>query len=290
MENWYEALEQLARLRERGVLTDEEFAAEKGRILSRRDAPTHAASQEVQTRSWGPANLKWLGGGVAAAVVLGGALAYLATRDLDGRGSSAHAQGHPPSVKEAVASAAPLKPDTVVDGSFTFSSAAKCDASGELAKLVSAMQLLRPDDANPGAVTLDSLRASLTPQVRRVQPKADGPAAIVAEAQVYGRWQGLHLVSVRTTTWESAPLTVFQLRFREPVPQAQASLKRAGFTTARVGALRLVGNGSAAGLETVPGGSALTCVHGYTTAAEDPDKPADTGSDNSQAAGGPQGL
>jgi hypothetical protein len=290
MENWYEALEQLARLRERGVLTDEEFAAEKARILSRREVPDRPAAHSDAAPSWWSANVKWLGGGIAAAVVLGSGLAYLATRDIGGSGSLSRAEAHRPAAKTAVAAMVPLKPDAAVDTAFTFASAAKCEPSGDLDKLVRAMQVLRPGEGDPAGIALESLGVTLMPQVRRVQPKADGPAAIVAEAQVDGRWQGLHLAAVRTTTWESAPLTVFQLRFREPVTQAETPLKRAGFATAHVGTLRLVGGGSAAGIETVSGGSALTCVHGYTAGAQDPEKASDAATDNSQPAGGPQGL
>jgi len=78
MTDRFEALERLARLRELNVLTPEEFAAEKARILST-DQPAATPMVEAAGLADEPdARKKWLpwavGGGVAA--LAGAALAY----------------------------------------------------------------------------------------------------------------------------------------------------------------------------------------------------------------------
>src|SRR3954470_13515696 len=114
MENWYEALEHLAGLRERGVLTDEEFAAEKARILSRRD-DSEQPPKPLRSAIWlQTGRTKIVGGAIATAVLLGGGLAYFATRDIAGSGADARAEGHGRAVKATPASI-PLKPNASLD-------------------------------------------------------------------------------------------------------------------------------------------------------------------------------
>jgi hypothetical protein len=266
MESRFEALERLAGLRERGVLTQAEFDAEKTRILGAHDAPAPVA--RVERSAPRPAWL-WAAGGLGTALLLGGILAYAARGDIQGN-RSADARPAAAGSSKAAAGVSDSRP---LDTILVFASIADCVPGGELAHIVKALGELPPSGADaPPAIAMEDGGTALPVAVRRSQPKAEGPAADIAEAALKGVWQGLHVTGVRAVRWEGLPINSFEIRFRESAPDAAAALRRAGFAGLAPGKLRLSANAgtkSAAAIDVIGDGSALLCARGYPAAPAD---------------------
>lgn len=270
METWFEALERLATLKERGVLTEEEFAREKAAVLDERNrSATNEQSPLDSQASWVRRN--WLVLAVPGAVVIGGALAWAALVDLPQKGTF----GRRPKLDGKASGEAHLTSGpAALNDVLVFTSAPTCTPGGDLDRLVRAMAAQRPTaDGLAESIGIERLGVGVTPTVARLQPKADGPAVTVTQLPLKGAWQGLHLRYLRTVQWEGSPLRSFQLGFDDDVRQAATALKTAGFNSVQIGKLTVVdgsgGSRTAIGLEEIGGGSALTCAQGIPSGGDD---------------------
>jgi hypothetical protein len=266
MSNWVQALEQVAQLRDKGILSDEEFAAEKQRILASRDSyespesslDTGALAVE-RRRRW-----SWIAGGGAAALVFGALLGLAVYADISPRTPTPSRQTE----KTAVAPTPPvssLPSDTKLDEFLRFASASTCEPGPQLSAAVHELTTA-PIGAGGGGITLSDLRVTLPRGASHEQPKVDGSGATVTETPLRGVWHGLHVTSLRSVTWDDTGFSSFQLRFSETAPDALSILKQAGFPLTHVGEIKTISapndQGAAMGVEQLPEGSALTCARG----------------------------
>ncbi|HEY0414567.1 MAG TPA: SHOCT domain-containing protein [Allosphingosinicella sp.] len=271
MDNWIEALEKLAGLKDKGVLTDEEFSAQKAEILRRQHTAPPAPTEEAAgTPSWRTRMrgrpLLLAGVGVAGALVIGALIAWSITTDiqsLKGSGGSADSNSSKTAAADAV-----VTESTNLDSFIRFAAAQTCAPDGGLATLLRVLSTLpASDSAEVGEpVPLEGLHASLQPLVGQLSPKADGSRVTVAELPLLGTWHSLHVRGIRTAVWQDSGFTSFQIRFAEPVGDVGPVLRRLGFALGGPGRLKYSqakGEGAVAGIEQQAQGSALTCARGY---------------------------
>src|SRR5574338_991485 len=114
METYLEALERLGKLRDAGVLTKEEFDAEKAHLLHARPA---GEQTEVQGSKW--LQVRYIIPGLIAALLLGGGISYLIFKKVGADSQSTEAK--------AVSSrtAQPASFNDELDLSITFADASK---------------------------------------------------------------------------------------------------------------------------------------------------------------------
>jgi hypothetical protein len=268
MESRFESLERLAALRDRGVLTEAEFGAEKARLLRVQAAPGREAGLAPIASN---PKLRWIGGGIAVALVLGGLLAYAARGDIQRGNSARDGRITEGGSRTAVSPRADNQP---LDTMLVFASIQDCVPGGELGRIVKALGDLSSSAADVApSIAMEDGGPSLPASIRRVQPRAEGAGAVIAEAPLAGVWRGLHVVAIRNVRWEGLPLSSFEIRFRESAPDAASALRRAGFGNLAAGKLRFAGNpvgtASAATIDSFPDGSALLCARGYPAPSAD---------------------
>lgn len=259
-----DALERLARLRDQGVLSDEEFAREKARILqglAQTVAPPTAAGDRLGTFLRRLGSTKWVTAGLAAALVGGAVLAFFVWSDIDNastREPSGNGTGRKVAGKSA--SVSPASPATVI----RFEDSANCAPSEGLGEVIAQMKSAATvrNAAADSPIRLLGFQEMLSPDVKR-SDSGSGPVTLV-QIPVEGDWNGLRLRAVKTSIWGERDVSTLQLLFSDPAEQARSMLRQLGFKVGRVGELTAVdspGGGYAmVGVEAVDGGSALTCA------------------------------
>ena len=261
-----ETLERLARLHQQGVLTDEELAAEKAKLL----APDEPSAAPPPSRTPGEllsAAANRIGkkgaliAGAAAAALFGGAwMAGTVTNDIA-------AFSGPAENSSDAAEKAPAAPDVNLGQVLRFSAASSCTPSEGLQEIVDKMT----DYARSGAKPAE-IRVAGYEEPRRVRTSAtqdpQGAPVEIAEIKTPGLWQGLHVTAVRAASWGKANTSSLQIRFSDPAPEVRAVLKQLGFPSKALGELAPARSANGAdvliGVADAGAGSMLVCVRAST--------------------------
>ena len=266
-----DVLERLARLRESGVLSEEEFAAEKKRILE--GADWHQPDKVSLEKGAAPNRFgawlrkrRWAVAAGAGALAVGGLLAYLILLDVndaavaekDGNAAGAKAKD----VDEEANEDASGRDLTTL---LAFNDPAKCISGENLRALIGEMAGRQPGGTS-SPIEVAGTDERLLPGVRSMSVEGSRTGAVVAQLPLDGTWQGLRVTALRTVSWPGTEIRTMQLRFNATPDQARRILNEQRFELPPVGETRraaLDGNQVALlGVEEVPGGAALTCVTG----------------------------
>ncbi len=261
MTDRFEALERLARLRELNVLTPEEFAAEKARILSA-DEPASSAGPMVE-----PADLpddeagrkKWLpwaiGGGVAA--VAGAALAYSTMTELKDFPSK-EADAGTPGVEQAELD---QSGNADLQSLLQFEDPKKCEL-GEKLKTLTSRMAAQQEGSGAATVAVPDFEEPLKATLGRADAEEGEGGATIVAIRMPGEWNGLKVTGVRTVRWTGSEVLSLQIRFSETAEKVRRVLNAEGFTLHEVAELKDVGSGPSVliGVENTSDGSALTCA------------------------------
>jgi hypothetical protein len=275
----FDALERLARLRDQNVLSDEEFAAEKARILKGLvhpgDAPAAGTRPFPLLRGFGPNG--WIPAGIAAALAGGAVLAFFVWSDIDSastREREGEGDGARRNVVAKSASTRPVSLATVIK----FANGATCAPSEGFGEVISQMRAAAgvQNAAADSAIRLLGVEEAIVPEVIRSESGAL-PVTLV-QIQVEGDWNGLHLRAVKTAIWGTKDVSTLQLRFSEPAEQTRSLLRQLGFKLDKIGELAAVegadGGYSMVGVEALDEGSALTCARDNRAKGGGEDRPA----------------
>lgn len=249
-------LERLGRLKEQGALTQDEFDAEKARLLTRSEESERSTEKAAETRwsdyrrhlPWGIAALAVL---VAAAGLFGGSLVN-AENDAE---IERHESSQGPSPELPVQS----QPQPIVN--LSFEAPSTCTPEGALADALTTMRSLVPSP-KPVQVSADGL-GPVVVRVEQVNPDA-AKNVVIAETALRSRLDGLTVVGLRTSRFGDDVFTT-QIRFKESAERVRKSLNSKGYDIPAIGELRPgeieEDQAYLIGVEELPSGSALTCAH-----------------------------
>lgn len=250
MTSYLEDLERLGRLRDQRVLSDEEFEAEKVRILN---AHNIAGSNPPDWRSKLTRPVVW---GPIAAMCLLGFAAFFGITSATGAGSLAdNGQDAPRKLPQTPSS------DVRLSSILNFTVPSQCEPGEELKVLIDDMRSLEPgaSKSTPGLSVGD---ATVRPLVQRIAMKA-GRSATISQLSAPGSLAGLKVTGIRTSRFDGSQLFTTQIRFAESPDKVLRVLNGEGFDLSKVGDLKTVEveNGALMmGVEGIAGGSALTCA------------------------------
>ena len=255
MDERLEALERLASLRERNVLTEAEYEIEKSRLLG---------GQSIYDRKDDPAELdagctnrkRWALGGILTLIAIGGGVMFAASpsgETLKGMGTGTRdAQA----IKGAKQAQAPIRLSAILK----FEDAHECRPADELQTLLSDMRSLNPND-DPGTITVGVDGPAVQPTVQ--DASGEGASAVIAQLIAPSTWQGLRVSEIRTTRFADSEIETFQIRFKEAPERVRRKLNDAGFELPELGKLatreREDGHTLALGLERTEGATTLLC-------------------------------
>ncbi|MCC6924541.1 SHOCT domain-containing protein [Novosphingobium sp.] len=276
MSDWIEQLERLTALHKAGALTDEEFAAQKARLLEARDAapaaPPPPADWDAAPAAAGGVP-KWLLIGAPALLVLAGAAWFGSSLvgggpdpDLAAGPSGAASDG---AVAVATPSEAPPMP-VALDGSLKFSSPSLCEASGALEAIYKKLDTAGELGSGKGiTIKLDAWDNPLPISAKSSTDK-DGIETRDAGLKFpeATTWHGLKLSRLTTQTVivpDSDGGYTRTVNFLEPADKVQKTLARLGFGAPKApdfSELAGEGCGGSAQIVTLDGGSALSCSWG----------------------------
>ena len=301
MADWIEQLERLAGLHKAGVLTDEEFAAEKGRLLAARAAPAAAPPPVAVAPAPAPVDPapvmaaadtdwdnavyvaepprggvpKWALIAVPAALLLAGA-AWFGSSIIGGHSDPELSGG---AIATAAPSSAPLPSagpseeaalPAALDGSLAFAAPGDCKAGATLdavyKKLGSAAEL---GSGKGITVRLDAFTAPLGIEAKN-STSADGTETRHAWLRFPAdtSWHGLKLSRVTSTTTivpDSDGSYTRTLNFLDEPDKVRSVLARLGFGAPRspdYAELHDDACGGSMQIVAVAGGSALSCSWG----------------------------
>ena len=291
MADWIEQLERLSQLHKAGALTDDEFAAQKARVMALADAPDAPRAPEPEPAApaaaaeWDSAAYvadaprstaaKWALIGLPVALVLAGAAWFGSTLigpksdpELSGAATAA-----PLASAAAAASAAPSEEAALpasLDETLTYAAASNCKAAGALEaiykKLDSAAGL---GSASGITVRLDAFDSPLALNVKN-GTDADG----IETRHAWLRfpegttWHGLKLSRLTSTTTivpESDGGYARSITFLDQPDKVRATLSRLGFGAPRAPDYAQLSDEACGGsmqIAAISGGSALTCNWG----------------------------
>jgi hypothetical protein len=257
----FEKLEKLGALRNAGVLSEDEFAAEKRRILGEAEGaggPEPAESipaEAAQAEPWWKTRRRPLAL-VAGAVVLGVLFSILVMLDIFGRDSGKTGERSASAKSEAKSEASQAE-----SADLAFDKPSECRPGGALRQVLEKLNALAPGAEAESPIAVPGLEVPIVPRVESLGGGGPGQA-VAAQLAVSAPWQGLTITHLRTVRWPGGTASI-QLRFAEDAATAHRSLKAAGFPLAKVGEVQSVpsdGRQVVIGLEEVPEGTALTCV------------------------------
>jgi hypothetical protein len=281
-----EALERLARLHAAGALSDDEFAAEKRKILeggvlppepvpiAAPAPPAQAVPPAVSAVGAGDTRAEWMQrhrwplAAAGAALLFGGYFAYATVQDLrqavpaDEKAARADSKG---TAKGRGGTAPVGAADDIAWLSFEDSKS--CSPGPELRALVEDMAGRQPAEGETAETTI-RLPGGGEPvplQVRRIAVEGARTAPVAAQVETTGGWRGLDVRALRTVAWPGGQVRSLQIRFGNPPGEVRRALTEAGFELAAVGELRNTtagDRGVALGIEEITGGAALTCLRG----------------------------
>lgn len=293
MADWIEQLERLSQLHKAGALTDDEFAAQKARVIAAADAPVAAplpdaamgaevdepaADWDTVTYAEEPARgnaAKWALLALPVVLVLAGAAWFGSTLiapksdpELTG-GSSAAPLASDFALASAAPSAEPALP-AALDETLTYASASNCKAGGTLEAIYTKLDSAAGLGSGKGmTVKLDAIGDPLELKVKN-GTDADGTETRHAWLRFPEgtTWHGLKLSRLTTTSTivpESDGGYARTITFLDQPDKVRATLSRLGFGAPRAPAyadLRDDGCGGSMQITAISGGSALTCNWG----------------------------
>ncbi|WP_309621936.1 SHOCT domain-containing protein [Novosphingobium sp.] len=288
MADWIEQLERLSQLHKAGALTDEEFAAQKARVMALAAAPDASRAPEPEPAApaaaeWDSAAYvadaprstaaKWALIGLPVALVLAGAAWFGSTLigPKSDPGLSGAATAAPLASAAAAASAAPSEEAALpasLDETLTYAAANNCKAAGALEaiykKLDSAAGL---GSANGITVRLDAFDSPLALNVKN-GTDADG----IETRHAWLRfpegttWHGLklsRLTSTSTLEPESDAGAYEQaMTFLDQPDKVRSTFARLGFGAPRAPGFSELNDQDCKGsmqIVAISGGSALVC-------------------------------
>lgn len=296
MADWIEQLERLTQLHKAGVLTDEEFAAQKAKILAASDQPAAAppppppppvpapvaaepapawdhGGYDDQPRGGVP---KWVFVAVPGALAVLAAAAWFGSSILGGSGPDPDlsATASAAASDAAVASAAPTEEaplPVALDGSLAFASASNCKAGPTLEAIYKKLDSAGELGSGRGiTVKLDAWDKALGIEAKN-STDADG----IERRHAWLRfpegttWHGLRLSRVTSTTTivpDSDGGYERTVNFMESPDKVVKTLARLGFGAPRGpdNYAELTDDGCGGSMQVLPvaGGSMLTCNWG----------------------------
>ncbi len=294
MSDWMEQLERLAQLRDQGLLTEDEFAEQKRRLLDaqatppagtlRVESPAQAApyasdgySEPDEPKS---SKLPWIIAGLAALLAVSAAAWFgsgLLPRGADPALTDGELDPSPSPSASALASPAPTPTPTAsatpiaVDRYLAFSDSAECISGSDLEEVYERLD----DSMAAGGGTTAQVPGLADPLKITTAVKGDGETTTqFAEASVRfpesSGWNGLVLSRIkaeRVSPPESDSAYTRSVIFKNSVPEVRAAMRRLGLPDAQRPAFRELkdtygGCGGAGYVEAVPGGAALVCSWG----------------------------
>lgn len=276
MSDWIEQLERLTALHKAGALTDEEFAAQKARLLESSDQPSTVNEPEWSAEP-GHAAVggvpKWALIGVPTAALLAAAAWFGSS--LIGRGPDPELAATPSAAASdaAVALATPSEAaplPVALDGSLKFAAADQCEATGALEAIYKKLDAAAQLGSGKGmTVKLDAWDDPLALGVKTATNK-DGVETRDAWVKFpeATTWHGLKLSRLTTQTIsvpESDGSYLRTINFLEPADKVQKTLARLGFGAPKAPDFSELGGegcGGSAQVIDIAGGSALSCSWG----------------------------
>lgn len=297
MADWIEQLERLAQLHKAGVLTDEEFAGQKAKLLAERDvapaaaplaaapvaeplpapadpAPDWDSTTYVEEPARGGA-AKWALIGVPVALLLAGA-AWFGSSIVGGKSDPELSGGSIATaapIAAAVPSAAPSEEAALpaaLDGSLAFAGASDCKAGGTLEAVYKKLDSAAELGSGKGiTVRLDAFSDPLGIEVKN-STAADGTETRHAWLRFPAdtSWHGLKLSRVTSTSLivpESDGSYTRTIDFLDEPDKVRATLARLGFGAPRspdYAELHDDACGGSMQIVAVAGGAALSCSWG----------------------------
>lgn len=230
---------------ERGALSKEEFEREKTLLLRSSETASDSDSpgSAHQRRRW-----LFIAGGVSltAGIIAGIAAAFDVLRPGSEQNDTA---------QEVAEADAALTLDTLI----SFRDVASCSPSNAFAALLEDLEHAASTDnpAADGFIRIAGAEQAITPITGKRQ--AGGGEATLSALPLKATWQGLHVLEIRTTTWNDGMGNGFRIRFAEGPGQAGSVLRQLGMDVPKVGAVERRGDKLVA-LEGYGSGSALQCV------------------------------
>jgi hypothetical protein len=282
MDHQLEQLERLARLREHGALTPEEFLAEKARLLGTGDMQT--ASREVDADTAPPSDSPrrrhravMIAVSVIAVAALGGGAAFYALRQPSIPAQAVQAK---PTPQPAVAIASPPPPPAApaaaplaLEDDLRFGDPSNCQASATTEALFN--RILTPPNGDVGNIASRSIRVGgkrieVTPVLTKTAGENEGERVFegVANVPQPATWHGLHVRGISASLYavpEAGSTYTRQIRFLDDPDTARAALNKLGFNIPRSPEYAELHDDSCGGSMQVvaaAGGSALQCSWG----------------------------
>lgn len=272
MSDWIEQLERLTALHQAGALSDEEFAAQKARLLEARDRGGPAPSDWVTTPAIAAGGVPRMALiGLGAAAVLG--LAAWFGSGLIGGGPVPEIAATSMASDTAVAIATPSEAapmPVALDGSLKFGSPSQCAATGALEAIYKKLDAAAELGSGRGmTVKLDAWDAPLSLTAKSTTDK-DGIETSDAWVKFpeATSWHGLSLsrVTVQTVTVPDSDGSYTRtVNFLESPDKVQKTLARLGFGAPKAPDFaELTDDACGGGMQIVAldGGSALSCSWG----------------------------
>ncbi|MGB7653891.1 MAG: SHOCT domain-containing protein [Novosphingobium sp.] len=294
MADWIEQLERLAQLHKDGVLTDEEFAGQKAKLLAERDVPPVAAAPVIAPApapvdpapTWDSTTYveeparggvpKWALIAVPVALVLAGA-AWFGSSIIGGGRSDPELSGGAIATAAPSAAAMPSAEPSAeaqlpaaLDGTLAFAGASDCKAGGTLEAVYKKLGSAADLGSGKGiTVRLDAFSNPLGIEVKN-STDADGVETKLAWLRFPANtiWHGLKLSRVTSTSTivpESDGSYTRTINFIEEPDKVRSTLARLGFGAPRspdYAELHDDACGGSMQIVAVAGGSALSCTWG----------------------------
>ncbi|MBB3983586.1 hypothetical protein GGR44_003282 [Sphingobium fontiphilum] len=284
MDDQLTQLERLALLHAQGALTQEEFAAEKARILS----AAHDQTPERRTGTWDkpraetkqpPRKVQRKTAMIALAGLAGliGAGSYYVLRGQD---STSPAASEPPTSLPAPsptptpAASTDMAPATAMplDDSIQFANAANCEASKGTEALFN--NILTPPQGDVANISAKPIRVG--PDQIEIIPAfnkqaGEGSDTVYESVATFPQpstWHGLRVTGVSASLYvipEADSTYTRQIRFKEDPGALRAALNRQGFNLPRAPAYAELQDDACGGsmqIVDMPEGSALQCSWG----------------------------
>ncbi|MCB2062978.1 MAG: SHOCT domain-containing protein [Novosphingobium sp.] len=255
MDERLEALERLAVLRDRNLLSDAEFEAEKARIFSADGNKTSLSDPKpvkLPNRK-----LHFLLGAILVVAAIGAGVLVSRETGVDEPETEETAEPQTASSNQDSGGNSPVRLSAIL----RFENAKECRPADDLGTLLSDMRSLSPDDKS-GPITLGVDGPEVRPVVQEVT-SGNGNAAIIAQLVAPSTWEGLRVTELRTSRYADSDIESFQIRFKETPDKVRRKLNEAGFDLPETGKLATIeradGHTLMVGIERVQGTTSLLC-------------------------------
>ena len=256
MSDYIDALERLAALHQRGILTAAEFEGQKVKLLSQERNQSSKHSPELQSKAHLSGLSKKVGVAIIVTTILAMSLfAWLFTNSLPIDASRKRA-----SVEKQGGS----EPARLIQ----FDDLASCTPTTTFQTTLTQMRDAAADNAANGKRRTHLSSVGQSFEVRTGSSNATRDRTTIAVLPLTEIWQGLTLRELKATQWQTG--IGLQLTFQESAQIAKEMLKVAGLDVTKIGEPILHTN-SVIGLEELSEGSALTCLFINSNVRDYPD-------------------